>query len=358
MNARQLISITEINSRLSCPAKHDYRFNRMLVPAEEREVLTLGRAIHIGIEVYYLAHDISHAQRAMREYLEGSVFRDDLMPLASGMLAGYVAHWRGKDDFEVLHVELPFRVPLVTPAGKASRIFDLVGRIDMIVRMPDGSIWVFEHKTVGVKDPQYLRRLDTDFQIRAYVWAGSRFLGVPIRGVVYNVLRAKLPVEPEVLKNGTISKRANIDTTLEVFEAALARTGSNPADYAEIHDRLRNEGNTFFIREAREIPPEDLQRWALEMYAITRDMRRSKFVYRNPTACSLYGGCEYRDLCAGLLPADEIATRYRTLAAKHPELSDVDLDSLKPAKGRTAGESVDRAFIESLISTQTSGGDQ
>ncbi len=354
---RQTISISEINSRLSCQVKHDFRYNRRLVPAEEREVLTLGKAVHIGLEGWYLTRDIEHALRAMREYLEGSAYRDDLIPLASGMLRGYVEHWRGQDDFEVMHVELPFRVPLITPSGMASRIFDLVGRVDMVVRKPDGSVWVVEHKTLGAKDSQYFRRLETDFQIRAYVWAVSRFLGVPIKGVSYNVLRTKLPVEPEILKNGSISKRANIDTTLEVFMAALIRTNSNPADYADVLDRLRSEGNTFFMRREMEIPPEDLRRWLLEMYHVTRDLRRSRFIYRNPTACSLHGGCEYRDLCSGLLPADEVSTRYRALVTKHPELSDVDLESLRPAKAVSQGEAIDHAFIANLVSTQTNGGE-
>jgi len=355
---RQTVSISEINSRLSCQVKHDFRYNRRLVPAEEREVLTLGKAVHIGLEGWYLTRNIDHALQAMRDYLERSAYGDDLIPLASGMLKGYVEHWRDQDDFEVLHVELPFRVPLISPSGIASRIFDLVGRVDMVVRKPDGSLWGVEHKTLGTKDAQYFRRLETDFQVRAYVWAVSRFLGVEVRGILYNVLRSKLPVEPEILKNGSISKRSNIDSTAEVFEAALARTGSNPVDYAEILERLRTEGNTFFMRREMEIPPEDLSRWALEMYHITRDLRRSKVVYRNPTACSLHGGCEYRDLCSGLLPADEVSTRYRTLVSKHPELSDVDLESLRPAKAALKGESIDHAFIANLVSTQSNGGDQ
>jgi len=354
---RQTVSISEINSRLSCQVKHDFRFNKRLVPAEEREVLTLGKAVHIGLEAWYLTGDIEHALRAMREYLERSTYRDDLIQLTAGMLTGYIEHWRGQDDFEVLHVELAFRVPLTTPSGQASRIFDLVGRVDMVVRRPDGSIWVVEHKTVGVKDAQYFRRLETDFQIRAYVWAVSRFLGLPVKGVLYNVLRAKLPVEPEILKNGSISKRANIDTTLEVFEAALARTNCNPADYADIIEHLRTEDNSFFMRREMEIAPEDLRRWLLEMYHVTRDLRRSQFIYRNPTACSLHGGCEYRDVCSGLLPADEVSTRYRTLVTKHPELSDVDLESLRPAKAAPQGESIDHDFIANLVSTQSNGGE-
>ena len=354
---RQPVSISEINTWLSCRAKHDFRFNHLLVPAEERQPLTLGRAVHIGLEVWYLTSNLDHALQAMAEYLEGSSYSEELVPLASGMLTGYVEHWRGQDDFEVLHVEMPFRVPLVTPTGRASRIFDLVGRVDMVVKKADGSIWLVEHKTVGNKDPHYFRRLETDNQIRAYAWAVSRFLGVSIRGVLYNVLRSKLPVEPDVLKNGTISKRANIDTTLDVFQAALARTNSNPVDYVEIIERLRTEDNTFFMRKELEIPAEDLQRWALETYAITRDMRRSRIVYRNPTACALHGGCEYRDICAGLLPADEVSTRYRSIVLKHPELSDVDLDSLRPAKAAPRPESVDHAFIESLVTTHPTGGD-
>ena len=349
---RQTISVSEANSYLACRKKHDYRYRQQLVPAEEKRPLTLGKGAHTGMEGWYLTFNPDHALLNTREYLLKSTYREGLIPLVEGMLRGYCEYW--KDDpelYEVLHVELPFKVPLISPSGRASRIFDIVGRVDMVVRRKsDDSIWIFEHKTVGTKDRNYFNRLDTDYQVRAYAWAVSRYLGVQVQGVVYNVLRTKLPVEPDVLKNGSISKRANIDTTIEVFEAALSRTGSDPSEYADVLDRLRNEGNTFFLREEREFTPEELHQWALDFYFITRDIRNSGSPYRNPTSCTLYGGCEFRELCAGLLPADEIHNRYRRIQTKHPELSDVDLDALRPAKHRPSEATVNHEFIESIIS--------
>lgn len=354
---RQTVSVSEANSHLACRKKHDYRYGQRLVPIEERKPLTLGKAVHVGLEIWYLTFDRVRAIESMREFLDQSEHGEELFDLALGMLVGYFDHWQGRDDFGVLYVEMPFRASLISPSGRASRIFDLVGRVDMVVRKPDGSLWLVEHKTLGRKDPRCFEKLDTDYQVRAYAWGVSRFLGEQVRGVIYNVLRAKVPTEPEILKNGKLSRRANIDTTLEIFEAALARTGSDPTDYADILDRLRDEGNTFFMREEREFSPEELHRWALDFYYITRDMRRSDAPYRNPTACSMYGGCEYRELCAGLLPADEIPTRYRRLPTRHPELSDVDLASLKPARRRRRNDPIDHGFIESLMAGKQTGGD-
>jgi len=348
----QTISISEANSWLACRKKHEYRYRQQLVPAEEKRPLTLGKSVHIGLESIYETGKVDHALQSAGEYLAHSTYAEELTPLVYEMLRGY-CEYRKEDPelYEVLYIELPFKLPLISPSGRASRIFDIVGRVDMVVRRKsDGTIWLFEHKTVGTKDRNYFNRLDTDYQVRAYAWAVSRFLGMQVKGVVYNVLRTKLPAEPDVLKSGKISKRANIDTTLEVFEAALSRTGSDPSEYADILDRLRNEGNTFFLREEREFTPEELHQWALDFYFITRDIRNSGSPYRNPASCTLYGGCEFRELCAGLLPADEIHNRYRHIQTKHPELSDVDLDSLKPAKHRPSEPTVNHEFIESIIS--------
>jgi PD-(D/E)XK nuclease superfamily protein len=358
MNQRQQISISETSNWLTCRVKHDFRYNKRLVPRDERLPLTRGKAVHIGLEYYYLTGDRATAIKKSCDYLSRSTLKEELIPLVKGMLSGYFGYYgsRDADDFEVLHVELPFKVPLISPSGRASRIFDLVGRVDMIVQKPDGSYWIVEHKTVGMKDKNYFRRLESDFQVRSYTWAVSRFLGVQVKGVIYNALRTKIPVEPEVLKSGKISKRANIDTNLEVFEAALQKTGSNPADYADILDRLRQEGNTFYNRVEYELPPDDLNHWAMEMYHLTREMRVSKMLYRNPTACANFGGCEYRDLCSSTLPEDEVSSRYRCLSSRHPELADVDLDSLQPCAGKKSNQQTTRAsdqFIASLMNGET-----
>ncbi len=353
---RETVSCSEITTFLSCRMKHEFRYRRRLAPMEESEPLNLGRAVHAGLESWYLRHDQKAALDAVRESLDSCAAGAELLPKALGMIEGYIRHWKDREDFKTLHVELPFRVPLRTPSGRASRIYDLVGRVDGVVQKPDGSVWILEHKTLGRKDKNYFDKLDVDIQVRAYCWAVRRFTGLDIKGVIYNVLRSKLPVKPELLKSGKLSKRANIDTTYEIFLSAIDDTDSDPADYAEILERLKSEGNSFFMRREVSYTAEELDSFTLDLYRITRDMRRSgrEEPYRNPTACGQFGPCSFRDLCTGSLPDDEVFDKYRELSTKHPELSDVDLDELKPASAQTKTQDtesprVSDGFLQSLL---------
>ncbi len=351
---RETVSCSEISSWLSCRKKHEFRYVQRLAPMEDSEPLNLGRAVHAALESWYLRRDKQSALDAVRESLDCCASGDELLPKALGMISGYIEYWKDRETFQALHVELPFRVPLRTPSGRASRIYDLVGRVDGIVQKPDGSIWILEHKTLGRKDKHYFDKLDVDIQVRAYCWAVQRFTGLDVKGVIYNVLRSKLPAQPEVLKSGKLSKRANIDTTFEIFQQAIKDNGCDPGDYVEILDRLKAEGNTFFMRREVEFTSGELDSFSLDLYRITRDMRRSsrEESYRNPTACGQFGPCSFRDLCIGTLPQDEVFEHYRELSTKHPELSDVDLDALKPLKGQPLDHEkpeISDDFLNSLL---------
>ncbi len=113
------------------------------------------------------------------------------------------------------------------------------------------------------------------------------------------------------------------------------------------------------MREERTFTKDELKLFSLDLYNITRDIRRSskELPYRNPTACSQYGPCSYHALCTGVLPKEEISDRFRKLDTKHPELADVDLINLKPEitispETKTLTNLPDRAsdsFLESLL---------
>lgn len=333
---REILTPSELVAFLTCRKLHDYRYKHLLVPKEENERLALWKAINRGLSAWYDSFDKAKALAAVEESLRESHLESQLLSLASGMLEGYIEHWKRRDNFKVLHVDLPFLTPLVTPSGRASRILDLAGMVPLVIEKPDGSIWIVIHRVVARKDPNYFERLETDIRIRSCCWALNRYLDSGVAGVIVNVLRAKLPFEPEILKNGTVSKRANIDTTLEVFTAALNRTGSNPADYAEIIERLAKEDDSFFMRWERVYLPEEMGRTARDLYLISRDMRRAgrERPYGNPNSCTSYGLCPYRALCAGGFDSDETNTAYQRLESRHPALAGVDLDSLRSASRR------------------------
>jgi len=68
----------------------------------------------------------------------------------------------------------------------------LAGKVDGIVQIGE-SYYLLEHKTASNIDASYIERLWTDFQITMYAWYVKNTLGIPVIGIIYNILgKAKI----------------------------------------------------------------------------------------------------------------------------------------------------------------------
>src|SRR5690606_10898829 len=123
----------------------------------------------------------------------------------------------------------------------------LVGHIDGVVQDSSGDVWILEHKT-SATSWSLVDMLFND-QTLGYMWVVQQLLGSAPRGVIFNILRKKVPRVPQLLKNGGLSRAKNIDTTFETYMRAIEDNGLDPVDYVEILRELKDRGNTFFQRE-------------------------------------------------------------------------------------------------------------
>lgn len=133
--------------------------------------------------------------------------------------------------------------------------------------------------------------------------AASRIIGQPISGVLYNVLRKKVPTEPEVLKNGDLTRRANIDTTKEAyFDAACANhpdlTHEEVLDkYRDILTMLNAKENEFFARVPVYRTPSEIKQLEEDLWRVSLEMTRGDTpLYPSPswntcTFCPFSGPC-------------------------------------------------------------------
>lgn len=123
----------------------------------------------------------------------------------------------------------------------------LTFKVDGVARSKDGRIWLVDHKTTrelpGAEGYKY-----GDIQGVLY----TKFLpeiGFPkVDGVCWNYIRKKPPAIPELLGNGELSKRQNIDTTWDVYLAEIKRHKLDPADYQDMKERLVGREHNFFVR--------------------------------------------------------------------------------------------------------------
>jgi hypothetical protein len=163
-----------------------------------------------------------------------------LTELLESMLSQYM-HWCGAHEAwdELLGVEVPLRHRVETAHGPVV----LQGTIDALFRRDD-QIWIVDHKTASQYRSPEMMTLDD--QMTAYMWLAAQTYGKLPGGVSYRQVRKKVPVEPDVIRDGSRLSKQVKDTTVEMYLAAIKRHGFDPSDYADILGSLaQNE----FVRE-------------------------------------------------------------------------------------------------------------
>lgn len=238
---------------------------------------------------------------ALREELE----------LLEGVASHYVRWAEENDDFRVIANQLEGKVPVIADTGRASSKYDFVWRADRLV-VKDGRLWIVEDKWWKVIASDALRMLPYDEQTLEYLWAFNlacrrdpkqfapevqaavRTYGPPL-GIIYNVVRKKLPRTPELLKKGGLSKAANIDTTYEEYLRAIKWNGLDEADYADVLANLEAKGNTFFHREEIYFSDEELLEVQGRVYELSR-LRSEGFRFKHRTRECAWE-CAYLPLC-------------------------------------------------------------
>lgn len=240
---------------------------------------------------------------------------DEQLFLANQMLA----HWRkwcrsytgpfNDREVEFISHEKVFRVPLLGFDGKPVMAADglpiwLEGRIDGLLRhIPTGEVWLYELKTARSIDER-VRLLDNDGQASMYCIGAEQVWGEPVAGVVYEIMRKSAPREPDVLQNGMLSKNVRIDTSFEMYVAAIkshhgaiATKEWIRANYGGILQTLREKKKDhFFVRVPVRRTQQELDRFRAELILFTAEMTKSDVsVWASPGwGC---GFCPFKDPC-------------------------------------------------------------
>jgi hypothetical protein len=286
-----------------------------------------GRIIHTALELYYRsggklglygATEVAVAIEREKMEAAGTLWEEEIelldeqVSLCYGLMEHYEIWVESKEqsnsiwgdaNLEYLDMETNFHVPMLTAEGRpSSRVF-LGGRFDGIARRrDDGSLWLFESKTTrSIGELQ--KTLAYDEQAGAYIYAAQQLLGEQVYGVIYNIMRKKVPTKARVLNSGMLSQNKNIDTTLAYYwnQVQDHHPDYNRDElmdmYGDVLNMLHEKGNTFFSRTVirrteREISElsDNLRYVALEM------VRPSTRLYPSPswTSCTF---CRFKGPC-------------------------------------------------------------
>jgi len=314
-SSKGLLTSTRFAALRKCPRLHYWRFELGLSRIRRATPLRFGGAFHYGLELYRagLSRDLA-IETATSDYAtcpdwadptDWAVERETLKALLSGHF------WRyQQDDLEHIAVEQTFETPLINPDTlRPSRTFAVAGKIDGIVRLPDGRLAVLEYKTAGEDvspDADYWLRLRCDGQISLYVLA-ARALGFDVATVLYDVTR-----KPTIrLRKG--------ETPEQYGERLLKDIGDRPDYYFQRREVPRLED------ELAECRAELWQQAQLILETRRRAARLpdpSRAWFRNVGRMTC-GFCEFAGLCLGAVRIDPASppSGYQVLDRIHPELA-------------------------------------
>lgn len=285
------VSWSQIRTWTTCRQKWYWLYRVGIVPKRMRRAPSIGSCGHVALAAVTAGTDWEAAVDAwLQEELAKPMFDEEVeeyhkvADLVRGIIPRYIAHYQ--DTFEPVVVERRFDIPV---SGVKTR---LVGYWDAIVKDRDGKLWLKENKM-----PQHGFRtyedLILDGQIGVYQWAARRS-GFPVVGTIFDQLLAKLPAEPSVNKDGSLS-RAKVYTDWETYKARLLERGLDPANYAEMEDKL--SGFEFFKRDYIYRPPSEVKQFTEGMQQKVWELSATrKRIYRCDSFINC-SGCDYRELC-------------------------------------------------------------
>ena len=312
----------------ACHRAYKIAYVDLIRPAKASDALSFGTAMHALLEAYW------GGQETM--VLTGDDYTDVTLRC---LFEGYKARWEQSDAerYERVGAEFGFEAPLMNPeTGGVSKTWVLAGKIDAIAKdKATGKHIIVEHKTTSQDigpGSDYWKKLPIDGQVSGY-YVGASTLGYEVDVCLYDVIR-KPTIRPykatpeesrKYKKDGTLyAGQHEHDEDPHEWEARLmADIAERPDYYFQRVEVVRSES--------------DLSDYLFDMWAVGREIADAERIgrwSRNPNACSIYGSCEYFDVCTGCASLDDV-TLFRKAETPNEELdSKLDMQKVKEIFGK------------------------
>ena len=288
----------------NCRKAVEWRYIQELVPLERDKNLRFGALIHECLELWHRKRDLEfvldHIDRRCAARAQDEDQKRD-WHLATAMMRAYAARY-AEEEFEVIALEHVFEGPILNPAtGAASRSFVLAGKVDGVVRCGQ-DYYILEHKTASQVDADYLERLWTDFQISLYSHYIEQTMGVPITGVIYNVLvKARIQQGKGETEEEFEARRADLIAKSKTGKSSAKRRLPESDDDFQARLAAKYAEPDMFHRELLYLSHERIETIRSELWELTQsflDARRRGIYYQNTSYCfNFQKPCPYFALC-------------------------------------------------------------
>lgn len=348
MKSLQLLTHSRMDTFKGCRKKHWFSYEVGLRSIVDGKALRMGSAFHDGLQALAERGFDAAIESIRTHYAEIPGENWDALEwqyeaeTVERLLCGYSWRW-ANDGLEYVAKEMAFELPLRNPeTGAKSTTFNLAGKIDGIVRVADGRMFVMEHKLLSedlTEGAAIWRRLRVDHQISLYVLA-ARELGYAVDGVFYDVTRkptiAPCPIPMLDVDGVKIVLDANRQRVKNKDGKSWRQTSDTEKGYvlqtrpmepeewgAKLIADVQERPDFYFVR--REIPrlDADLEELRSELWDIQKNLRDAQNNGRWYRTCNknTCGYCSYLSPCTeGWKQGDRPQDGFELVADVHPEL--------------------------------------
>lgn len=293
------VSNAKIKSWRRCRREAHFKYVEKIERKRPEPPLLKGKIIHELIEAYYTpGRSWKKVLESFRDQYEDLFIEEqeeygDIIEDLEKVMKSYI--YRYKDDtlnyikFNGQKFEIEEEIEFIP--GKVN----LTIKADGLGEDKMGRRWLVERKSFSKKIPGEGVRY-SDMQTTIYYW-GFKKKGLKLDGVLWDYIKSKPPKEPDVLKNGGISKRQRIDTDYYTYLKAIKDNGLDPNDYQDMLEMLKEKEDDRFRRIQLPSPDkiaepliEDMKKTSLEIYHLLGISKEKNLGWH----CDR---CQYNPLC-------------------------------------------------------------
>ena len=295
------VSWSEVNLFRKCPKAHDYRYHELIQSKRPAVPLLKGKILHEMLHHYVMCKKIPTMtedawdvlERYEKEYKK--LFKEekeeygDIPSECSRIFEAYIRRYKN-DDLTYEHSEIFVATDIHTDMR-------FNGYIDKIAVDPSGRRWIIDHK-FHKSIPDASQRFH-ELQLVLYIWAWNRWdQEHPVDGICWDYIRTSPPTVPELLKDGSLSKRKNIRCDRFTYEQEIKRHKLKKADYEDILKDLEKNDLMFFERVFMPAPSKAQLESVVEDFRTTAIMAKSlKGIAPRHMSKFNCQGCEYKAVC-------------------------------------------------------------
>jgi hypothetical protein len=284
------VSQSKVRQYRDCKAKWWYAHVLKIEPKRKPRPLSFGTISHKMKERLARGDDpLKYLDLIPREDLE--TYRDnpeiygDIIEDLRHIYASYMDFWEGRELIYLEHdnrrAEFPFEVEI-----KKDNLL-IKGTIDAVTRHRNMN-WLTEHKNHAriPNDDERWRSVQSVVYIRILQMLGW---WKNIEGTCWDYIRTHPPSRPQLLKDGSISRR-KIDSLPIVIEETLAQHKKQPG-YKSLIDAAISNMPTYFVRVYTPIKTKVVDKLWSDFLATAREM--SDVDYRTTPVRTIARHCSY-----------------------------------------------------------------